>query len=75
MIENNKYREMDALAKITVNRILEQVIGDVSKSRINDITIFNHLKNKWNPQVKALYLTVFTDFQSEYQDTLARLHR
>ena len=39
MTEKSKYGEIDALAQISFNRILEQVIGDIRKSKINDATI------------------------------------
>ena len=62
--------ELNALATITVNRVLELVTGDIHKTKIKDLSVFNDLKDKWTPRVRELYLNMYSDFKVQYQNSL-----
>jgi hypothetical protein len=62
MMAENADSQLDALSKITVNRVLYQVAGCDSNQ------VITYMSDKWAPQVKDLLLRIYQDYSESQQN-------
>jgi hypothetical protein len=62
IINKDKDGQLESLAKITINRILVRVVGDMPRYKLKEPAKIDEITNKWASQVKGLLLRICQDY-------------